>query len=149
MELFIKTFNELGLEELYQVLQLRSEVFVVEQNCVYQDMDGLDQKAIHLFGVKNKKVIAYTRVFKAGDYFKNPAIGRVVVKKQERKFGYGKIIMEASIKYINATFGPTTIELSAQCYLIKFYNDLGFETTGSEYLEDDIPHMRMLRKPKF
>jgi ElaA protein len=148
MEILIKTFKELELEELYQILQLRSEVFVVEQNCVYQDLDGLDQKATHLLGIKNDKIIAYTRLFKAGDYFDNPAIGRVVVKKQERQYGYGKTIMEASIAYIETAFESEIIELSAQCYLIKFYNELGFETTGSEYLEDDIPHMRMLRRPK-
>ena len=85
MEFFIKEFNQLSLEELYRILQLRSEIFVVEQNCVYQDLDFKDQKALHVFGVKTDKIIAYTRIFKPGDYFKEASIGRVVVDKKERK----------------------------------------------------------------
>ncbi|MBT8187566.1 MAG: GNAT family N-acetyltransferase [Croceitalea sp.] len=148
MEIQIKTFKEFQLEELYQVLQLRTEVFVVEQDCVYQDLDGLDQKAIHVLGKKNGKIVAYTRIFKAGDYFKNPSIGRVVVKNEERKYGYGKIIMNASIDYIQSYYNAASIELSAQSYLIRFYEDLGFVSTGEEYLEDGIPHVRMLCKLK-
>ncbi|UII81608.1 GNAT family N-acetyltransferase [Flagellimonas sp. CMM7] len=146
MELVTKTFEELSTKELYQILQLRSEVFVVEQDCVYQDVDGKDEKALHVLGIKNKKIVAYTRIFKPGDYFKNPSIGRVVVSKEERKYGYGKVIMEASVNQMNKRFPNNSIELSAQTYLIKFYTDLGFKTLGEEYLEDGIPHIRMIRK---
>jgi len=105
MNISIKTFNQLSTKELYQILQLRSEVFVVEQNCVYQDVDDKDQKAWHVLGVKNDELVAYTRIFKAGDYFKNTSIGRVVVKKEERKYGFGKEIMIASLKAIKEEIG--------------------------------------------
>ena len=145
MEITTKTFEELSTKELYQILQLRSEVFVVEQDCVYQDVDGKDEKALHVLGIKNGKVVAYTRMFGPGDYFKNPSIGRVVVAKEERKYGYGKVIMQASIDELGKRFPKNTIELSAQTYLLKFYNGLGFVTQGEEYLEDGIPHVRMVK----
>lgn len=146
MKVIVKTFGELSNTELYQLMRLRSEVFVVEQDCIYQDLDNKDQKALHVLGVKNQNVVAYTRVFMPGDYFKNTSIGRVVVEKEERKFGYGKVIMEASLEEIKKRFPESSIELSAQTYLIKFYNDLGFKTSGEEYLEDGIPHIRMIKK---
>ncbi|WP_420603545.1 GNAT family N-acetyltransferase [Flagellimonas sp.] len=145
MEITTKSFEELSTKELYQILQLRSEVFVVEQDCVYQDVDGKDEKALHVMGIKNENVVAYTRMFGPGDYFKNPSIGRVVVAKEERKYGYGKIIMQASIDELGKRFPKNTIELSAQTYLLKFYNGLGFVVQGEEYLEDGIPHVRMVK----
>lgn len=146
METRIKTFTELSLDELYQILRLRSEVFVVEQDCVYQDLDNKDQKALHVLGTKEGQIVAYTRIFKPGDYFDNASIGRVVVAKDQRKFGYGKLIMQASLDAIEKRFPNTSIEISAQSYLIKFYSELGFERFGEEYLEDGIPHMRMCKK---
>ncbi|MEZ4801537.1 MAG: GNAT family N-acetyltransferase [Gelidibacter sp.] len=140
-----KTFKQLTKDELYAILQLRSEVFVVEQNCVYQDVDNKDQKALHILGFKNKKLIAYTRIFKPGDYFENASIGRVVVAHNERKHQYGYIIMEASINAIKNYFNTETIKISAQKYLLKFYNSLGFEQVGEEYLEDGIPHVGMIK----
>jgi len=101
----VKRFNELSLSELYTILQLRAEVFVVEQDCVYQDVDGKDEKALHIIAYKNEKIIAYTRIFKGGDYFKYPSIGRVVVKEDERKFGYGHDLIKASIKAIEEAYG--------------------------------------------
>ena len=141
----VKTFAELNTNQLYNVLQLRSEVFVVEQDCVYQDLDGKDQKAIHIIGTKNDKIVAYTRIFKAGDYLEQTSIGRVVVKDGERKHGYGLDIMKASIKAVTTQFGETTIALSAQTYLKQFYNSLGFKEVGEEYLEDGIPHVMMVK----
>lgn len=145
MKISIKTFDELSIQELYAILQLRSEVFVVEQDCVYQDVDDKDQKAIHIIGVKGNQVVAYTRVFKPGDYFDDTSIGRVVVKASERKYGYGRTIMQATIDYIEADWKETQIALSAQTYLIKFYNSLGFVEQGGGYLEDDIPHIKMVK----
>jgi ElaA protein len=145
LQIVIKTFNELTTKELYDVLQLRAEVFVVEQDCVYQDVDGKDNKALHVLGYKDKKVVAYTRVFKAGDYFNQASIGRVVVAKDQRQHKYGYDIMEASIVAIKEQFNETTIKISAQCYLKRFYNNLGFVETGEEYLEDGIPHMAMIK----
>lgn len=142
--LAIKTFYKLEREELYQILRLRSEVFVVEQDCIYQDLDNKDQKAIHIFLKENENIIAYTRVFKKGDYYSNPSIGRVVVSKNERGKELGKKIMKSSIDYIKKNELGEKIELSAQKYLDKFYKDLDFYTIGKEYMEDGIPHQRML-----
>jgi ElaA protein len=145
LEITIKTFQELTTKELYDLIQLRVDVFCVEQNCVYQDLDGKDEKAIHIIGKKNNKIIAYTRVFKAGDYFKESSIGRVVVRKDERQHKYGYDIMKASIQAVKEYFNETTIKLSAQTYLRKFYNNLGFKEIGQEYLEDGIPHIAMVK----
>jgi len=146
MEVAIKTFDQLTTEELYQILRLRSEVFVVEQDCVYQDMDNKDQKALHIIGTKNGEIVAYTRIFKPGDYFNNVSIGRVVVSQDQRKYGLGKQIMQASLAAIDQRFPNQPIEISAQSYLLKFYMELGFKVTGEEYLEDGIPHRRMLKE---
>lgn len=146
LEIQIKTFDELQTKELYDLLQLRSEVFVVEQDCVYQDIDGKDQKALHVLGYYQDQLVAYTRLFKPGDYFEYSSIGRVVVKESFRQFGFGKDIMKASIKVIEEDFKGKVIKISAQCYLKKFYNDLGFIEEGDTYLEDGIPHMAMYRK---
>ncbi|MCM4167841.1 Protein ElaA [Arenibacter antarcticus] len=142
----IKTFKELSTEELYTMLQLRSEVFVVEQNCVYQDLDGKDRIAIHVLGSKNGQLVAYTRIFGPGDYFKEASIGRVLAKKEERMYGYGRDIMEASLQIVQEHFGTIPVRISAQKYLLKFYNSLGFVQTGKEYLEDGIPHIAMVIK---
>lgn len=141
----VKSFNELTTKDLYAVLQLRSEIFVVEQNCVYQDIDGKDFNALHVLGFKNDELVAYTRIFKPGDYFDNASIGRVVVKKSERQHKYGYVIMEASIAAVKEQLQQTTIKISAQKYLLKFYNNLGFKEDGEEYLEDGIPHMTMYK----
>ena len=141
-----KTFQELTTKELYEILQLRSEVFVVEQDCVYQDLDGKDLKALHIIGKKDNRIVAYTRVFKSGYYFKEASIGRVVVSKEERQYKYGYDIMEASIKAIEDYYNETTVKLSAQTYLKKFYNNLGFKEVGEEYMEDGIPHIEMIKQ---
>ena len=133
------------MEELYNLLQLRSEIFVVEQECAYQDLDGKDQKALHVIGTTKNQIVAYTRIIKAGDYLAQASIGRVVVKDGERKHGYGLDIMKATIKAIEEQLTETTIALSAQTYLKRFYNSLGFQETGKEYLEDGIPHVMMVR----
>ena len=146
MKIKVKTFEELTIHELYEVLALRAEVFVVEQDCVYQDIDGKDQKAIHILGYKNEKLVAYTRCFDQGIYFEEASIGRVIVKQNERKFGYGHDIMKASIEEIEDRFKVTTIKISAQQYLTKFYESHQFKHIGEGYLEDGIPHIAMIRK---
>lgn len=140
-----KTFQELNTDELYSILQLRSAIFVVEQDCVYQDLDGKDALAIHVLGKKEGELVAYTRIFAPGAYFKEASIGRVAVKKQERQFGYGREIMLASIKALQNYFQESKIHLSAQTYLTKFYQSLGFVAQGETYLEDDIPHIAMFK----
>ena len=146
MNVVIKKFNDLSPLELYEILQLRSEVFVVEQDCVYQDIDGNDQKALHIIGTIENKIIAYTRCFRPGDYFKEASIGRVVVKESQRKFKRGNQIMNNSIKVINDHYKTKIIKISAQCYLNKFYTNLQFKSIGEKYLEDGIPHVAMLRE---
>jgi ElaA protein len=139
----IKRFNELSTQELYSILQLRSEVFVVEQNCVYQDIDGKDQKALHLFAEINKITVAYARLFKPNDYFENASIGRVIVKLSHRHLKLGHELMREAIAGIFTHFGETQITISAQLYLQKFYESHGFVTTSNVYLEDDIEHIEM------
>lgn len=145
MHIYTKSFETLTITELYELLQLRSEVFVVEQDCVYQDIDGKDQKAQHVLGKKDGKIVACTRIFDAGHYFKHASIGRIVVSKAFRRYGYGHDIVKASIQAIHAIFKKETIEMSAQEHLIAFYETHGFKQTGKPYLEDGIPHVRMLR----
>jgi ElaA protein len=140
-----KFFSELSTQELYAILQLRSAVFVIEQDCVYQDIDDKDQKALHVIGFKNEKVVAYTRIFKPGDYFSEAGIGRVVVAENERTYGYGYVIMEHAIKAVKSYFNEENIKISAQTYLKKFYNSIGFQQVGTEYLEDGIPHISMIK----
>jgi len=144
MEIFIKTFQEINTKELYAILQLRSEVFVVEQKCVYQDIDGNDEKALHVIGIEKNKIVAYTRCFKSGDYFDQASIGRVVVRKDQRGKGFAHQIMERSIKAITDVFNSKTMKVSAQTYLKDFYETHGFFQKGGEYLEDGIPHIAMI-----
>lgn len=146
IEIKIKAFSELTNIELYHTLQLRSAIFVVEQDCVYQDLDGNDKKAFHVLGYKNEKIVAYTRIFRPGDYFELASIGRVVVAENERKHKYGFNIMDASAEAIKALFNETTIKISAQVYLKRFYNNLGYIEVGDMYLEDNIPHIAMIKK---
>jgi ElaA protein len=145
LDIKTKKFSELKTQELYDLLQLRAEVFVVEQDCVYQDVDGKDQKALHVLGYNNNQLVAYTRIFKPGDYFSESSIGRVVVKENERQHKYGYDIMKASIQAIENYYNMKTIKISAQTYLRKFYNNLGFNEIGEEYLEDGIPHVAMIK----
>lgn len=146
MEFVIKTFQELTTTELYALLELRSEVFVVEQDCVYQDVDGKDQNALHVLGYKDDVLIGYSRLFNAGNYFSEASIGRVIIKASARKYGYGHDLIEKSIAVITSEFQKTEIHISAQTYLKKFYESHGFVQVGEGYLEDDIPHIKMVRK---
>ena len=141
----IKKFEALTTNELYAILKLRSEVFVVEQDCVYQDLDDKDKKALHVIGWFDNTIVAYTRVFDINLYFDEASIGRVVVNQKYRSKGFGKDIMEASIIAIKSHYNQTKIKISAQTYLIKFYKELGFKERGKPYLEDGIPHTVMIK----
>ena len=143
LEWKIRRFHELSITELYDLLQLRSEVFVVEQNCVYQDIDGKDRKALHLIGEYDSKIVAYARLFKAGDYFEEASIGRVVVGTIYRDKKWGHDLMTQAIRGVKAYFNTSEITISAQLYLQKFYESHGFVVTSETYLEDDIPHIQM------
>lgn len=141
----IKPFAALSAEELYDVLQLRSEVFVVEQNCVYLDLDGKDKKALHLLGVFDGEIVAHARLFEAGISFDNASIGRVVVSPKYRAKKWGHELMREAIAGVVAHFGESKITIGAQLYLKKFYESHGFEQTSAMYLEDDIEHIEMVR----
>ncbi len=141
----VKKFEELSTLELYKILRLRAEVFVVEQDCVYQDIDNKDQKALHVIGYNNDEIVAYTRIFDAGDYFEKASIGRVVVSEKARKYGYGHDLIKKSIEGIQENFYTNQIKISAQCYLNKFYEKHEFKQIGEEYLEDGIPHIAMIK----
>ncbi len=139
----VKTYNELSKKELYNLLRLRAEVFIVEQDCVYQDIDNKDEKALHVLGYKEGELIAYARVFKPTDYFEYASIGRVIVSKNERHNKYGYDLMITSIKAIKTQFNEKNIAISAQEYLQNFYNNLNFIKKGKAYLEDGISHIYM------
>lgn len=141
-----KTFKELSNWELYELMQLRNEVFVVEQDCVYQDADGKDLESTHLLGYEGKELVAYVRIVPEGISYKGYcSIGRVVVSPNHRRKAYGKAVMLKGIEICKKTF-EENIKISAQCYLEKFYTELGFEVVSEEYLEDDIPHYAMRYK---
>jgi ElaA protein len=142
----IKSFETLSVNELYDILRLRSEIFVVEQNCVYLDIDGKDKVALHLFGEFNGKIVAYSRLFKAGISFDNASIGRVVVDANYRDKKWGHDLMREAIAGIKSHFGQRKITIGAQLYLKKFYESHGFVQTSEMYLEDDIPHIEMKRE---
>lgn len=141
----IKPFEALTVHELYDVLKLRSEIFVVEQNCVYLDIDGKDKKALHLLGVYDDKIVAYARLFDAGISFDNASIGRVVVDANYRDKKWGHDLMREAIQGIKENFGKDEITIGAQLYLKKFYESHGFVPISEMYLEDDIPHIDMTR----
>jgi len=131
---------------LYDVLRLRAEIFVVEQNCAYQDIDRRDVDALHLLGYSEEgELAAYARLFDAGKCFEQASIGRVVVAQPFRRYGLGKLLMRQAIGHLHAAFGPQPIMIGAQRYLDKFYTELGFVTVGEPYDEDGIPHQHMLR----
>ena len=139
-----KSFDELGPHELYAILQLRNEVFVVEQNCAYQDVDDKDLKAYHLLMLSDdNKLVGYSRILPPGLSHKEPAIGRVVVDENFRGNASGKLLMQQSIHETLKLFKDQSIVISAQVYLLKFYTDLGFKPEGEQYPEDEIPHIKM------
>lgn len=146
MKFDFKKFSDLSPDELYDILQLRSEIFVVEQNCVYNDLDGLDKDAVHQFLKKDGEIVAYSRLLKPGTRFSEYSIGRVVVKQSERGTGLGIKMMEEAKRYIINELGAAKIKISAQSYLQRFYENLGFEIITEMYLEDGIPHFGMMYK---
>ena len=138
-------FDALTLTELYAVLQLRSEVFVVEQACVFQDMDGADPAAMHLLGTAGGRLVAYARCFAAGLKFKEASIGRLITRSELRGSGAGHVLVRRAIASVTQQWGPQAIRIGAQARLENFYRQHGFKTTGAPYIEDGIPHIEMLR----
>lgn len=142
------TFNELDTLTLYSLLQLRVDVFVVEQNCPYPELDDKDlhPQTRHIILKKGDKVIAYSRVLAPDVSFAGfPGIGRVCISQTARRLGLGKILVEKTLAETATLWPQTDIHISAQCYLQRFYQDLGFKAASEPYLEDDIPHLKMIK----
>lgn len=146
MNIKLKNFNELKVDELYKILRLRNEVFVVEQNCVYQDCDNKDYEAYHLFLEKDDEVIGYLRILRRGVSYDEVSIGRVLIKESYRNKGISRNMMLEAIKFVEEELKENTIRISAQVYVKSFYEGVGFKAVSEEYLEDDIPHIEMLYK---
>ena len=140
-------FDALSLNELHDLLQLRTEVFVVEQQCVFQDMDGADVQALHLLGLQEQQLVAYARCFPSGIKFTEASIGRVITRGQVRGTGLGHVLIDKAIESVGAQWGPQAIRIGAQARLKNFYSGHGFVDLGRPYLEDGIDHLEMLRQP--
>jgi ElaA protein len=144
-----KHFNELTVHELYAIIKLRNEVFVVEQNCVFQDADDKDQHCYHLSGLINNELVAYSRLVPAGVSYSYISIGRVSTSPRRRNEGFGRALMIESIRGCKMLFGKHPIKIGAQQYLKNFYESLGFKQAGEMYMEDGIPHIAMLLENGF
>ena len=142
METIVKKFDELTLDELYDLLKLRAQVFVVEQNCPYQDLDDIDKDAYHVFIVDKGEIVACARVIDKGKRLDEVSIGRVISAR--RRQGLGTTVMKASIKTAKQFFGAKKIKIGAQEYAIPFYQQVGFKVVSDTYLEDGIPHKYMI-----
>lgn len=144
-----KSFNDLTSSELYSLLQLRSEVFVVEQKCIFQDIDGMDLASHHVLGYDGKTLTCCTRIFDINlNYEGYQSIGRVATSHKYRRIGLGKKLMEVSISECQRLYGLGAIKIGAQQYLQSFYSSFKFEISGDGYIEDDIPHIPMIRRPE-
>ena len=142
----IKSFEEITTSELYEIIKARVDVFVVEQDCVYPDLDDYDQKALHLWAEQDQKVLAYCRIFNKGIKYPETSIGRVLTTEKGRGKSLGKQLIQYAVETIENRFRTSEIRISAQDYLLRFYSGFGFEDTGKKYLEDNIPHTEMFRK---
>lgn len=146
MKYKIKTFEELNTKELYSILRLRSEIFVVEQNCVYQDLDNKDLSGYHLMAIDNNEIVAYLRVLPKGVSYKEISIGRFVVRKDYRRKNLGLALLNKALKFIQEDLNEKDVRISAQVYVKELYKKAGFIEASEEYLEDNIPHVEMLYK---
>ena len=147
MEFILKEFKDLTAHQLFEIYNLRSEVFIVEQNCAYQDVDNTDKVSKHLLVMEAETLAAYARIIPPGISYKQASIGRVVVKKTFRGKDLGKILMKECLNQMALLYPKQEIVISAQSYLLKFYTELGFKAEGEGYLEDNIPHTKMRLKP--
>lgn len=144
----LKPYDELTVDELYEILKLRTDVFVVEQNCAYREIDGKDKHACHLFAQRNGELVAYLRILPKGVSFAEAALGRIVIHPGYRGQGYSKMLIERGIRFVTEILGESEIRISAQARLCEFYRSFGFLPSSEMYLEDGIPHMEMLLSVK-
>lgn len=140
-----KPFNDLSADQMYTILCVRQEVFVLEQECLYLDADGKDRKSFHLMGFDDDNLVAYARIVEPGVSYTEVSMGRILTTKTTRGTGAGIELMEVGLREIEKIYGKVPVRISAQTYLLNFYQKFGFESTGKEYLEDEIPHTEMLR----
>lgn len=146
MQTILKYFDDLSIHELYDILQLREEVFQIEQDCIYKDIDDKDKKCYHLMLYNNNELVAYCRLVPEGvSYSGYVSIGRVVSKTAYRKEGFGKLLMTKAMEKMMQIFPYLPIKISAQLYLQKFYESYGFIVEGEWYIEDEIPHIAMIK----
>ncbi|HYG52567.1 MAG TPA: GNAT family N-acetyltransferase [Flavobacteriales bacterium] len=143
MQFILKSFDELTGEEMYKMLQLRHDVFVIEQNCIYRDMDEKDYRCYHLMAIEQGQVLGCCRLVQPGVSYDEPSIGRVCTARTHRMEGVGFKLMEQAMKVCETLWPGQPVVISAQSYLEKFYMKFGFETISKPYLEDDIPHIKM------
>ncbi|MBP3840274.1 MAG: GNAT family N-acetyltransferase, partial [Chryseobacterium sp.] len=136
----IKDFDELSIKELYDVLKIRQEVFIVEQTCYYLDADGYDEVAVHIWAEREGNILAYCRIFDRGIKYPEASIGRVLTHPDHRNLSLGKILVKLALSTIESRFRTNEVRISAQDYLLAFYSEFGFVDTEKKYLEDDIPH---------
>jgi len=140
----LKSFSELSVEDLYKILHLRNEVFIIEQNCIYSDTDFKDQHCHHLMFFNASNLMAYARIVPPGISFKEASIGRVITHSGARGTGLGKILMRTALDECRKIYGNVPVRIGAQCYATNFYSALGFVESGQEYVEDGIPHIEMV-----
>ena len=140
----IKTFEQLNKAELYEIIQLRIAVFIIEQDCPYQDLDGVDDQCLHMWVEEDGEIASYLRINPAGCRFTEPSLGRIVTKMAHRNKGLAEIVINKAIEVL-CTEQPTAIRISAQSHLENYYEKFGFIKASEEYLEDNIPHIEMLR----
>jgi len=146
MKINVLPFNQLTVNQLYEILNLRNKVFVVEQNCPYLDTDYADLDAIHLMIYKDENLVSYARLIKPGVKYDTSSIGRVVVDPEFRNLKLGHVLIQNAIEAIQKNYNTSQITISAQAHLQKFYNQHGFKTISDEYLEDNIPHVKMFKQ---
>lgn len=141
----LEPFDKLQAHTLYKIIKVRVDVFVVEQDCPYPDLDDKDQRALHLWGELNGEIVAYCRIFEPGIKYVESSIGRVCTSTKFRGRGFGRHLLYLAVQSINTCYETSKIRISAQDYLLDFYSDFGFKDTGKKYLEDGLPHTEMLR----
>lgn len=143
----LAAWDDLSTRQLHDLLQLRSQVFVVEQNCVFQDIDGADPLALHLLGSHGGQLLAYARCFAPGVKFAEASIGRVVTRPEARGAGLGHVLIDKAVEAVGATWGPQPIRIGAQAQLVGYYSQHGFVDDGKPYVEDGIEHLEMRWQP--
>ena len=147
IEWTLVAFNDLSAAVLHDLLQLRSEVFVVEQQCIFQDIDGADPLALHLMGYQGGQLLAYARCFPAGVKFTEASIGRIATRRQSRGGGLGHALVKQAVSSVCTRWGAQAIRIGAQAHLARFYSAHGFSEVGISYVEDGIDHLEMLWRP--